>query len=417
MNLRELLKDATGLVLSQDAVERAVRDCLPQLAAGARGVDAPQPGTPAFEALVDRVTVPESWLFRDPEVFATALAFVKRRLLSHPGRRLAVLSLPCAGGEEPYSLAMALADAGIQPAQCRIDAVDLSQATIARARRGRYTGNAFRGADLAFRERWFRRDGDAWAVDDALRAYVRFSQGNLLAMPLPGEAMRYDLVFCRNLLIYFDDAGRNAAARAVDALLRDDGLLLSGCAEAPAFCRGGFAPQSLRIAYALQKQAVATQRLRLRPGPAAAFPAARPRVDGVRPGAVSAPATPLSATPARAAIQAPPARPAALLQQAQRLADAGRLLDAERVCRQALALDAGLAGAWFLLGFLCECGGQPRSAERHLRRCLYLQPDHYEALCALALLHERRGDAGDAALLRRRAARIHDRNAAEGAQR
>jgi chemotaxis protein methyltransferase WspC len=419
MKLRQLLKDATGLVLSQDAVERAVREHMPQLEPGERHDYAPLPGTPAFESLVDLVTVPESWMFRDPEVFGTALHFVQRRLLSHPGRQLRVLCVPCAGGEEPYSLAMALARAGVTPGQCRIDAIDLSQAALARARLGRYTRNAFRNADLAFRERWFRRDGDAYLIDDALRPYVCFSQGNLLTLPPPNQEMRYDLVFCRNLLIYFDDAGRAAAARAVEALLLDDGLLLSGCAEAPAFCRGGFAPQSLGATYALQKQAVATLRRRPRsaaaapPAPPAPLPLAGPRTHAVRHGAGASPAAP---TPAVGTVTTP----AALLDEARRLADAGRLPDAERACQEALALEPGLAEAWFLLGVISECGGHSgknQVAERHLRRCLYLQPDHYGALCALALLHERRGDALDAALLRQRAARAHARHANAGAQR
>jgi chemotaxis protein methyltransferase WspC len=391
MSLRKLLKDATGLVLAPETVERAVRERMQTLGLDTREDYAPQPGMPEFAALVDLVVVPESWMFRDPAVFQTALRFVQRRLLSHPGRQVRLLSLPCAGGEEPYSMAMALARAGIPPSMCRIDAVDLSQAAIERARLGRYTRNAFRGADLAFRDRWFRQDGDEYLIDDALRRYVGFSQGNLLeAGGLAKDGDRYDLVFCRNLLIYFDEAGRTAAAAALQAVLADDGLLLSGFAEAPAFCRAGFAPQSLRDTYALQKRGVAT--VRLRPRPALAVPpAALPRI-----GAPPVPPVPT----AEAGV-------ATLVAQARRQADAGRLAEAHQTCQEALALQPELAEAWFLLGMVSECGGQPRAAERHLRRCLYLQPDHYEALCSLALLHDLRGDAQDAALLRRRAARVH----------
>jgi chemotaxis protein methyltransferase WspC len=398
MSLRQLLKDATGLVLPLDTVERAVRERMLHLGLGpdARGDYAPQPGTPEFAALVDLVVVPESWMFRDPAVFETALRFVQRRLLSHPGRQLRLLSLPCAGGEEPYSMAMTLARAGIPPSMCRIDAVDLSQAAVERARLGRYTRNAFRGADLAFRDRWFRQEDGEYLIDESLRHYVGFSQGNLLDTGIwAKDCERYDLVFCRNLLIYFDEAGRAAAAAALQALLADDGLLLSGFAEAPAFCRAGFAPQSLRDTYALQKRAMAT--VRRRPRLAASEPASP---------------EPAAALP-RAAAPLPPPAPtadasaAALVAQARRQADAGRLAEAHQTCQEALALRPDLAEAWFLLGMVSECGGQPRAAERHLRRCLYLQPDHYEALCSLALLHELRGDAQDAALLRRRAARVH----------
>jgi chemotaxis protein methyltransferase WspC len=393
MRLRQLLKDATGLVLSAETVERAVRERMLRIGVETREDYAPQPGTPEFESLVDLVVVPESWMFRDPAVFETALRFVQRRLLSHPGRQIKLLSLPCAGGEEPYSMAMALARAGIPPSMCRIDAIDLSQAAIERARLGRYTRNAFRGADLAFRGRWFRQDGDEYVIEDALRRYVSFSQGNLLdAAAHATVGACYDLVFCRNLLIYFDEAGRAAAAGALQALLADDGLLLSGFAEAPAFCRAGFAPRSLRDTYALQKQAMATVRR-------------RPRLALSAPPAVAPRAVVAAVRPAQAAPVSVPA----LIVDARRQADAGRLAEAHQTCQEALALQPELAEAWFLLGMVSECGGQPRAAERHLRRCLYLQPDHYEALCSLALLHELRGDAQDAALLRQRAARVHAR--------
>jgi chemotaxis protein methyltransferase WspC len=297
-------------------------------------------------------------------------------------------------------MAMTLAQAGIAPDRCRIDAVDLSHESLARARLGRYTRNAFRGADLAFRDRWFRRDGDDYVIDDAPRRYVSFSQGNL-AKPdaLLARGGRYDLVFCRNLLIYFDEAGRAAAAAAVQALLHDDGLLLSGFAEAPAFCRGGFAPRSLRDTYALTKQAMATVRRHPMPVPlrTAPRPAARPHL----------PATAPAIAPQ--GVRAPQAPAAALVASARRLADGGRLLEAHQACQEALALQPELAEAWFLLGLVSECDGQPRAAERYLRRCLYLQPDHYEALCSLALLQEQRGDGDDAALLRERAARVHAR--------
>ena len=135
MNLTLRLRAATSLDLSVATVERAVRE---RMRGGGAGVDYdPQPGTPEFDALVDLVVVPESWILRDPAVFETALRFVQARLLTRPGQPVRVLSLPCAGGEEPYSLAMLLARAGIAPADCRIDAFDLSQAALARARAGR----------------------------------------------------------------------------------------------------------------------------------------------------------------------------------------------------------------------------------------------------------------------------------------
>ncbi|MFS2134248.1 CheR family methyltransferase, partial [Telluria sp. Tellsp131] len=273
MNLTLRLRAATDLDLGVATVERAVRE---RMRAVGAGIDYdPQPGTPEFDALVDLVVVPESWILRDPAVFETALRFVQTRLLTRPGRQVRVLSLPCAGGEEPYSLAMLLAHAGIEPEHCRIDAFDLSRAAIARARAGRYTRNAFRGDDQGLRARFFTEDGDEQVIGAAPRAYVAFVQANLFDVD-PAVTGTYDLVFCRNLLIYFDLPTQQRAAARLAALLADDGLLLAGYAEAPALCRAGFAPRTPHDTFALGKHGRrAADVLRAPPRPAAR-PAPRP---------------------------------------------------------------------------------------------------------------------------------------------
>lgn len=408
MGLTRRLRDATGLDLDAASVERAVRERMQKTGIALRIYYDAQPGSAEFEALVDLVVVPESWILRDPAVFETALRCVQRRLLTHPGRPVRVLSLPCAGGEEPYSLAMLLARAGIGPSYCRIDAVDLSQAAVARARAGRYTRNAFRGPDQGLRARFFTQDGDDYVIGPEPRAYVDVAQGNLFDLD-PARGGQYDIVFCRNLLIYFDAAGQARAASRLRALLADDGLLIAGYAETPALCRHGFVHEGLRDTFALRKSGWragagthrtmrAAVRATLRPAPLAArAPAdALPRVP--------APA----AGPVAGYRPAPPADPDVLLAEARRHADAGRLEQAEAACRAALALRADDAQAWFLLGLTAEVAGRPLDAERCWRRCIYLDPEHYEALCALALLLEGHGDAAGADL-RRRAARVFAR--------
>jgi chemotaxis protein methyltransferase WspC len=318
-------------------------------------------------------------------VFETALRFVQARLLTRPGQPVRVLSLPCAGGEEPYSLAMLLARAGIGPEHCRIDAFDLSRAAIARARAGRYTRNAFRGDDQGLRARFFAEDGDEQVIGPEPRAYVAFAQANLFDVD-PAFTGTYDLVFCRNLLIYFDLPTQQRAAAHLAALLADDGLLLAGYAEAPALCRHGFAPRTPHDTFALRKH-------------------------GRRASAVrrTLAAHPLPDPPAQPAAAAAAPAPRDLLAEAKAHADAGRLAQAEDACRALLTLRADDAEAWFLLGLTAECAGRPQDAEDAWRRCVYLDPEHYEALCALALLAEQRGDPAQGASLRERAARVHAR--------
>jgi chemotaxis protein methyltransferase WspC len=85
-------------------------------------------------------------------------------------------------------------------------------------------------------------------------------------------------------------------------------------------------------------------------------------------------------------------------------------MEAEQACRDVLVRCPDSAEAWFLLGMVSEGAGQPRAAERHWRCCVYLDPEHYEALCALALLHEGRGDTVLGASFRQRAARVFERS-------
>jgi chemotaxis protein methyltransferase WspC len=98
-----------------------------------------------------------------------------------------------------------------------------------------------------------------------------------------------------------------------------------------------------------------------------------------------------------------------LLAHARKLADAGKLLEAASACREFLAQQPESAEAYFILGLLAESAARRADAETHLKRCLYLQPDHYEALCHLALLQEQGGNSSAAATLKARAARAFQR--------
>ena len=358
-----------------------------------------------LDALTELVVVPESWMFRDPEAFNAVATFVRARTAAAPGRVVRILSIPCAGGEEPYSIAMALMDAAVPRSATLIEAIDLSEVALSRARRGRYTRNAFRGAELGFRERHFTQDGNEYQISQLLRDHVSFSQGNLLSIDAMGNAGRYDIVFCRNLLIYFDDATTATAIAKLRLLLAEDGMLFAGYAEVPAFCSHGFTPMRMPGAFALQKERRAEVRPRLQPTPASA------------PALAVAPARPPLPPPAaRPAATAPAAQPAAaasdpviLLERARRVADQGDYALAADLCHALLVTHPASADAYFILGMVSECQDNAEAAGHYWRRCVYLQPDHYDALCHLALLAETTGEAGQASALRQRAARVYGR--------
>ena len=411
MTAQALLRRATGLSVSKSVAERAVGQRMEQT--GYADSEAYlQALTPAeMTQLIELVVVPESWLFRDPQAFYATVELVQERWAR--GRATRILSIPCAGGEEPYSMAMALRDGGVPKQAFSIDAYDLSPGCIERAQAGIYGRNAFRAQDVAFRERYFTHVADdAYRIIDALREQVTFRQGNLLQFDTATYKKHYDVIFCRNLLIYFDKPTTRAAIANLSALLADDGMLLAGYAEVPSFCQNGFAPLQFRQAFALKKEATPPAAVIQ----VAALPPAR-ALRSVPPAPRPAPARatpaplPAAPRPRPVPVQTPPA-PTDLLAEARLLADRGLLREAGEKCHAHLARVPEAAEAYFMLGIINELAGKMDLADDYWRRCIYLQPDHYEALCHLALLAERNGNHTAATTLKARAARIYQRRQA-----
>lgn len=398
------LQRATGIDLSSMAVSGAVKQRMKDCALvdhGAYAHRALHDGE-ELDALIDLVVVPETWFFRDAEALTAACAFVQEKLTSAPTstRPLRLLSVPCASGEEPASLAMALLDAGVNARDFTIEAVDVSRQSIERLQRGVYHRNAFRTADLVFRDCHFTNTGSGYALNAPVRAQVRSYQGNLLTLAKPAPGQAFDVIFCRNLLIYFDEETQGSAIRKLSSLLADDGLLFVGYAEAATVCRHGFSMAPFPRAFALRKQAVPKP---VEP-PLACFPL--PRRRPMRMSTVA-----VRAVTARE-LSLPVSKPASpelvetLLQQARRLADAGKTDAACAKYSTHLQTTPDCVEAHFMLGILSDQANASDAAGVYLRRAVYLDPSHYEALCHLALLADRAGQAGEAALFRQRATRV-----------
>ncbi|WP_295460975.1 CheR family methyltransferase [uncultured Pseudomonas sp.] len=399
--LAPLVRSRTGLAIADDMLGRAIRQRLRERQESdaetymARILD----DEGEFADLLELLVIPETWFFRDPQAITHAARFAQERH-ARSGRPVRLLSLPCSTGEEPYTLAMALFDVGLPASAFQVTAVDINEPSLERARRGLYGRNSFRAKDLGFRERYFSAEGDRHRLAESVRAQVRFRQGNILQLGSLRDGALFDVVLCRNLLIYFDDQTQGRALSHLAALLHDDGLLCVGSSEMVSAMRHGFASLGVAQASALVKrQAQVADAVR---SPTVAAPPRRKASPRQAP-APRAPAPPRSrALPVDA--PAPPAPPPAL-EQAQRLADAGRGAEAEALLRALLEQDRSQAGAHFLLALILP-DERAAEAERALRQALYLEPAHYPALCRLALICERAGRLDEAGRLRERAARI-----------
>lgn len=320
-SLRQWLLQRTGLQaerLGPSRLERAVRQRLgPSGCASAQDYAQRLPhDPPEQQQLIEKLVIGETWFLREPRSFEQ----LRQLTLQQRQRPLRVLSCGCSSGEEPYSVVIALLEAGLPLAQLQVEAIDISAVALARAAEGLYGAHALRGLERGRLERHFqpeasrggRDDPSArqWRLRPEIRAAVRFHQGELhrQLIQLPGP---WHVVFCRNVMLYLEDQARLDLLMAIAARLEPQGMLVVAAAEAPM---------------------VPIDRFRSLPGGhGAAF-------------------APRLATPAEPTVTPAPARPS--LEPGDHLAQARRL-------RQ---------------------GGQADQALAAVRRCLYLDPERHEAL-------------------------------------
>lgn len=349
--------------------------------------------------LVEEVVVPETWFFRDQEPFT----FLADRIV-HSEKDLSreffrILSLPCSTGEEPYSVAMTLLLAGVAPTSFFIDAVDVSERVLSRARQGVYRDNSFRNKDLSFRDMYFTQVDEEYLLQKSVRDKVRFLQGNIIQPGFMESLGRYDVVFCRNVLIYFSEEAQRQSIESLHQALVPGGILFTGHAEASLF----FNSKLFSVAH---PKAFAFRRQNSSPAEAAW------QTPWKAPMAATSTPLPVSRFRQKKPLSPQPAQPHGLgespLALVRRLADEGRLEEAARQGEEHLRRQGPSAEWYCLLGVIRDSQGQGEEALKLLRKALYLEPDNIEGLVHLALMAERAGDREGAANYRRRARKIQE---------
>ncbi|HUP65007.1 MAG TPA: protein-glutamate O-methyltransferase CheR [Thermoanaerobaculia bacterium] len=187
-----------------------------------------------FDRIFDLVTTNETYFFREPAQLQAFVGEIVPELVARrPGRKIRIWSAGCSSGEEAYTIAMLLTEhKWLDRASFEIFATDLNQAVLAKARKGVYRENAFRATSPELRERYFvQEDEHSWRILDSIRNRVQFGRLNLydaLRVSLVGAL---DVIFCRNVIIYFDEASKRAVVQGFYQRLLDGGYLLLGHSE------------------------------------------------------------------------------------------------------------------------------------------------------------------------------------------
>jgi chemotaxis protein methyltransferase CheR len=372
-----------------------------------------QDGEGEWEALEAEITIGETFFFRFAEQFAALRDQLLPAILQANAstRRVRVWSAGCSSGAETYSVGILLHDL-LGPAlpdwRITVIGTDLNARAVAAARAAVFGAWALRGMSPADRDRYFLPEqAGRWSLRPHYRALARFQQHNLMSLldaPPPVQFTEFDLILCRNVLIYFHPETAVAVAAALARCLAPDRWILFGHAEAALATAAGLVETALPGTMVYRRGDAAAERgpaQPVRPQPCfpppgqTAAPAWQPLLPPPAPmQTASAPLAP--AAPGPAAAPASAASGVAAAEEVRALADRGDIDAALALCRRLSAADPMSARLHFYEGMLLHEAGADEAAVNALRRAVYLRKDHALAHYYLGLALLRIGQTGPA---------------------
>lgn len=188
-----------------------------------------------WQALVNEMTVNETYFMREDYQFECLLRSMLPEITARKprGEPLRIWVMPSSSGEEAYGIAMCLLERWPQLSQWDVEIVssDIDTRILAQAQAGLYTQRAVQHLPGSWLQKYFKREGDGWRIAQDLRDAVAFTRVNLNDRAEVAAYRDYDVVFCRNLLIYFDDVSRRQAAESFYDVLRPGGFICLGHSE------------------------------------------------------------------------------------------------------------------------------------------------------------------------------------------
>lgn len=183
--------------------------------------------------LMDVVTVPETFFWREPDqINALAKMLMHEFVGSEGGKPVRILSIPCSSGEEPLTIAMALLEEGwFDRTPIEIYAADISQRAISKAHTGLYREFSFRNTRPEIRDKYFTKEEGGWRISPLVSSRIKFDVTNLFDEAYYERINRANIIFCRNVFIYFSTDSIRKALKIFYNGLKDTGYLCTGASE------------------------------------------------------------------------------------------------------------------------------------------------------------------------------------------
>ncbi|MDP9794836.1 chemotaxis protein methyltransferase CheR [Catenuloplanes nepalensis] len=361
-----------------------------------------------LRALAEAVTINETYFFRNIEQFhaLAEVAIPDRRRARASVRALRLLSVGCSSGEEPYTLAAVTAERVPPDWHVSIVGLDINRAVLRRAATGHYSTWSLRETPASIRQRWFHPRDDGVEVDERLRARVQFVEHNVVNDdPVLWASQSYDVIFCRNMLMYLTDEVRRGTIARITRALAPGGYLFLGHTDSL-----GSRPEGLEVRHTHGTVYYCRTTRTAAPQPVATAPAPFTRPQ---------PAPQIKTQPMRGYEQAllllrderfqealaavesmtePESRlPRVRVLRGALLAHVGDTGRAADLCERLVAEDGLNADAHYVIGVCHEGDASPAAAGRNHQLAAYLDPGFAMPRMRLGLLAKQAGDRQTAA--------------------
>lgn len=377
-----------------------------------------------LDELIEEVVVPETWFFRNIAPFEVLrdnalkmhASIVKSGLSRKSNKEeydsLKVLSLPCSSGEEPYSIAMVLREAGLRNKDFIIDAVDISKKALKKSCLAIYGKHSFREKEINFQSKYLKLVKSKFHVLPDICDCVSFREGNIITDSISPIDEYYDIIFCRNLLIYFDRETQRKVLNKLSVMLKCGGVLFVGHAESGQIDKNRFTKVRVAKAFAFRKKI--TNKLMGFPSSSNEQPVSKLKDIYDQLVEITKKDVELSKKFSNQKFNTIKNKykntDDRFFCKINLLVDKGCLPDALILCEQFLKKHPENSETHYYLGMINALLDNDSEAENFLKKSIYLFPDHYRALALSAVLAEKRGDEEGARLLRRREQKARKRN-------